>query len=239
MTPSRVQVKGSRASSMCTSRSSLKPVVSQSTKSPRRRGPAPVPGKRDVDREALRESWQRQAEGLGFDAKGLAADALSRDVGGDAQKVDDQEIRSGPASGNGAMPGTSVAAEAEPAALESAPISPAAAAVDWAVAHLSEREAVFARTDLLAAALAWNPGATAVEGIERAVAAREAAGTLHAARLPGADGLLTTDRAVADERETIAPMRAGERPAAPSRCAPAPSTRRSGAAPSPTGRRRR
>ena len=87
----------------------------------------------------------------------------------------------------------------------------AAEAVAWAVAHLSEREAVFARTDLLAAALAWNPGAVAVGDIEREVAAREAAGTLHAARLPGAEGLLTTDRAVADERETIALMRAGER----------------------------
>ena len=32
--------------------------------------------KRDVDREALRESWQRQAEGLGFDAPGLLAEAV-------------------------------------------------------------------------------------------------------------------------------------------------------------------
>ena len=38
----------------------------------------------------------------------------------------------------------------------------------------------------------------------------EKAGTLHAARLPSADGLLTTDRAVADERETLALMRAGQ-----------------------------
>ena len=90
------------------------------------------------------------------------------------------------------------------------PRSPASEAVAWAVAHLSEREAVFARTDLLAAALAWNPGAAPVADIEREVAAREAAGTLHAARLPGLEDRLTTDRAVADERETIALMGAGQ-----------------------------
>ena len=99
--------------------------------------------------------------------------------------------------------------EAGPVARESAPTSPAAQAVDWAVAHLSEREAVFSRNDLFAAALAHSPGAAAMENVEREVAAREKAGTLHAARMPGAEGLLTTDRAVADERETIALMRAG------------------------------
>ena len=88
---------------------------------------------------------------------------------------------------------------------------PAFEAVAWAVAHLSEREAVFARTDLLAAALAWNPGAAPVADIEREVATREAAGTLHAARLPGLEDRLTTERAVADERETIALMRTGQR----------------------------
>ena len=148
--------------------------------------------KRDVDRDELRESWERQAEALGFDARGLAADAMARETGRDAGKEAGRETGSGPAPGNGAAPS-------------------AAAALDWAVAHLSEREAVFARTGLLAAALAWNPGAVAVGDIEREVAARENAGTLHAARLPGAEGLLTTDRAVADERETVALMRAGQR----------------------------
>ena len=58
----------------------------------------------------------------------------------------------------------------------------------------------------------YSPGAAVVEGIEREVAVRERAGILHAARMPGAEGLLTTDRrAVADERETIALMRADER----------------------------
>jgi len=50
------------------------------------------------------------------------------------------------------------------------------------------------------------------------------------------DGLLTTDRAVGDERKTIALMRASA--AAPCRCGAAPSTRRSGAGRSPPGRRR-
>ena len=168
--------------------------------------------KRDVDRDELRESWEKQAEGLGFDAPALGAEARAREAGRDAGKD------AGPASGSGAMPGRSIAAETEPAARESAVISPAGAAVEWAVAHLSEREAVFARTDLLAAALAWNPGVAAIGDVERELAAREAAGTLHAARLPGAEGLLTTDRAVADERETVALMRAGEhRGAAPMR----------------------
>ena len=144
--------------------------------------------KRDVDRDELRESWERQAEALGFDARGLAAGAMSNEAG----RV--------------------VSAEAKrEAGATSGPPTLAAEAVDWAVAHLSEREAVFARTGLLAAALAWNPGAVAVGDIEREVAARENAGTLHAARLPGAEGLLTTDRAVADERETIALMQAGQR----------------------------
>ena len=182
--------------------------------------------KRDVDRDALRESWQRQAEGLGFDAPGLVAEAVGNTVtregqaapgratgrgGGDGPMAPaSRDPGSGAVSGTGAMPGAGATVEAEPA-REAAPVSPAVAAVDWAVAHLSEREAVFARTGLLAAALAHGPGAAQIGDIEREVAAREAAGTLHAARLPGAEGMLTTDRAVADERETIALMRAGER----------------------------
>ena len=162
--------------------------------------------KRDVDRDELRESWERQAEGLGFDARALAGEAKAREAGRDAGK------EAGPDGGNGAMPGAGAAVEADSAtARDEAAGTPAAQAVEWAVAHLSEREAVFARTDLFAAALAHGPGAARIEDIEREVAARETAGTLHAARLPGAEGLLTTDRAVADERETVALMRAGER----------------------------
>ncbi len=166
--------------------------------------------KRDVDRDELRESWEKQAASLGFDARGLAAEAMSneagRDVSPEAKREAGAPLGAGPGGRDGGM---SAGTAGEAGAAPEPPL--AAEAVAWAVAHLSEREAVFARTGLLAAALAWNPGAAAVGDIEREVAAREAAGTLHAARLPGAEGLLTTDRAVADESETIALMRAGER----------------------------
>ncbi len=167
--------------------------------------------KRDVDRDELRESWEKQAASLGFDARGLAAEAMSNEAGRDLSPEGKREAGAALGAGPGGRDdGVSAGAVGE-AGATSGPPPLAAEAVDWAVAHLSEREAVFARTGLLAAALAWNPGAVAVGEIEREIAAREAAGTLHAARLPGAEGLLTTDRAVADERETIALMRAGER----------------------------
>ena len=35
-------------------------------------------GKRDVDKQALRANWEKQAAGLGFDASGLTADAISK-----------------------------------------------------------------------------------------------------------------------------------------------------------------
>ena len=87
---------------------------------------------------------------------------------------------------------------------------PAGEAVEWAVAHLSEREAVFARADALAAALAWRPGAVSVEAAERALGDLERGGRLHPA--PGLHGRddLATDKALADERETIGLMRGGQ-----------------------------
>ncbi len=130
--------------------------------------------KREVDRDALRGSWERQAAELGFEARALARPAPSRDAG-----------------------------------LETAAKETAAEAVEWAVEHLSEREAVFARTGLLSAALAWNPGAVDSARIEREIAGRVEARTLHAASLPGAEDSLTTARAVARERETIALVEAG------------------------------
>ncbi len=86
----------------------------------------------------------------------------------------------------------------------------ASRAVAWAMAHLSEREAVFARANLLAAALAHAPGTLTVGAVEREVAVLEKAGALHAVRLPGARDSLATDRTVGEERETIALMRAGQ-----------------------------
>ena len=88
--------------------------------------------------------------------------------------------------------------------------SPAAEAVAWAMAHLSEREAVFSRADLFAAALAHAPGTIAIEEAEREVAALEKAGTLHPVDMPGAEDSFATAKTVAEERETVASMRAGQ-----------------------------
>ncbi len=158
--------------------------------------------KRDVDKAALRETWEKQAAGLGFDAPALVASALER--GRDSAER----------NGNGAR----VPGEDEPPAAArqadlfdpAAPPDPAREAVDWALAHLSERDAVFAGTDLLASALAFSPGAAPVAAIERTVEGLKREGRLHdAPALEGGDGL-TTDRALADERETVGLMRTGE-----------------------------
>ena len=136
--------------------------------------------KREVDKTALRNVWEKQAAALGFDPKTLAAEAMSRGA---------------------------VSRDAGRGADETA--GPAREAVEWAVAHLAEREAVFSRAGLLTGALAWDPGAVSMTEAEREVARLEKAGTLHAADLPGAKDVLTTDRAVAAERETIALLEAG------------------------------
>ena len=99
-----------------------------------------------------------------------------------------------------------------------APPSPAAEAVAWAMAYLSEREAVFSRNDLLAAALAYALGAAAIGKVEHEVAALEKAGTLHAVDLPGAEASLTTDRTVGEEREAVALWRGGHRDASSPAC---------------------
>ena len=144
--------------------------------------------KRDVDKEALRESWKNQAAGLGFDAQALAAETAQRETGRASGL--DATVPSGDRRGSGR------AAEADRAAA-------------WAVAHLSEREAVFSRDDLLAATLAWRPGAVTIDGAGRAIARLEKTGVLRAANLPVPGQSLTTDKAVADERETVALMRMG------------------------------
>ena len=166
--------------------------------------------KRDIDRDELTGIWQKQAADLGFDARELVAEAERGVAVAKAAGPSMQGPEQGAAREASSVSGPESAVADGPGADRDADRSPASEAVAWAVAHLSEREAVFARTDLLAAALAWSPGAARVEDIEREVAAREAAGTLHAARLPGLEDRLTTDRAVADERETIALMRTGQ-----------------------------
>ena len=161
--------------------------------------------KRDVDRGELAGLWQRQAADLGFDAVSLAAEATAKGAESPAVEREAGRGRDGAARASGVEPGPGGGDSGPTPSLQ----SPADEAVAWAVAHLSEREAVFSRTDLLAAALAWNPGEVTVGEAEAAAGRLEKAGSLHAARLPGMDGLLTTDKAVGNEKETIALMAAG------------------------------
>ena len=173
--------------------------------------------KRDVDRAELRTTWQKQAADIGLDADSLAA---ATGAAPEPSATIDRDRAPGTPSDGGlagaAEPeGNRSAAgaperNASPKGVEAQPRRPAAEAVTWATEHLSEREAVFARANLLAAALSYAPGTLGVEAIEREVAAREATGTLHAVRLPGAADSLATDRTVGEERETVALMRAGE-----------------------------
>ncbi len=164
--------------------------------------------KRDVDRDALREAWARQAAELGFDARALAAFAMERSLNGAEREHD--------GAGNTGKGGPPAASRQADLFEHAARADPAREAVDWALAHLSERDAVFARTDLLAAALAYSPGCASIGEIERAVAGLRREGRLHEApcleslsRAGRGSGSLTTDRAAADERETIALMRGG------------------------------
>ena len=190
--------------------------------------------KRDIDRDELRSVWQRQAADLGFDARGLAAEAVGKSAAPDreaavepawetgkgpepaAPALPDIEGREEPGARAGsASTDRSFASERDRASEresspETAPPSPAAEAVAWAMAHLSEREAVFARTDLFAAALAHSPGAVGIGYVEREVAAFQKVGMLHAVDLPGAEDSLATDRTVGEERETVALWRSGQ-----------------------------
>ncbi len=195
--------------------------------------------KREIDRDELRQVWQRQAADHGLDVGGLVAGALvhriaqERGAGSRVQEAEpggavsleraatEPAVTSGSERDARAQPGLPNATE-RPGHLpggEAAPAPPeeslqdrgtASGAVAWAMAHLSERAAVFARADLLAAALAYAPGTLSVEAVEREVAGLEQAGSLHAVSLPGARDSLATDRTVGEERETIALMRAGE-----------------------------
>ncbi len=195
--------------------------------------------KRDVDRDELRHVWQRQAADLGLDVglftpePGASPVVPDRDAGERAPETDPGTAAPPEAAGAGLPLPSDVdrtaamdAARRDPAAGRGDPTAGPAAraarddrspgrlapreAVAWAMAHLSEREAVFARSDLLAAALSYAPGTLTIEAVEREVAGLEKAGTLHAVTLPGARDSLVTDRTVGEERETIALMRAGE-----------------------------
>ncbi len=165
--------------------------------------------KREVDKATLKASWEKQAAGLGFDARALAAGAMAREAGRDSGRENAPARDVDPASAHAVGSPASIP-ETDPARREPATKEPAVEAAEWAMAHLAEREAVFSRADLLAAALAWRPGAVSVEAAEKAVGALEGEGRLHCApALMGGDGM-TTDKALAGERETIALMRGGQ-----------------------------
>ena len=146
--------------------------------------------KRDVDHGSLREHWREQAAELGFDAAAITAEAMEKSAG----KEDAPGIAP-PAAQNETTQNKPDIAEQ---------------AVDWAVAHLSEREAVFSRTNLLTAALTWQPGAVSIQDAVEAVSRLEENGTLHASNTPVPGDSLTTDKAVADEKETISLMNEGQ-----------------------------
>ncbi|MDE0230374.1 MAG: relaxase domain-containing protein [Spirochaetaceae bacterium] len=178
--------------------------------------------KRDVDKADLRGSWQRQAEDMGFDAPALVVEADERTASPTRETA--LESTSGAAS-SGLPPEIAIR---QPGVLREAPEGleatadkdaggvaeaqkplPAQAAV-WAVAHLAEREAVFSRSDLLAEALAWRPGAVTIGAAGKAVDDLISAGKLHKAPALASGEGLTTDTALADERETIGLMRDGQ-----------------------------
>ena len=191
--------------------------------------------KRDIDRGELRDAWRKQAADLGLDAGALVSEAVGKSALPEREAV--PEPASGPGKerasaapalqdiggtqhpGSPAMrkpsgdrgPGQDPArTSGRETTAEVSAASPAAEAVAWAMAHLSEREAVFSRADLFAAALAHAPGTIAIEEAEREVAALEKAGTLHPVDMPGAEDSFATAKTVAEERETVASMRAGQ-----------------------------
>ena len=141
--------------------------------------------KREAEKSAVMAVWEKQAKEVGFDARTLKAQAIER------------------------------SAVSRDAGRGAAHVEPAREAVEWAVAHLAEREAVFDRAALLAGALAWRPGAVSMAGAEREVKRLEETGVLHAVDLPGVKEVLTTEKAVAEERETIALVETGRGRGAP------------------------
>ncbi len=160
--------------------------------------------KRDVDRDALRGAWREQAASSGFSADRIIDEARERR----ALSAESPDRAAGADRGQGAA-GSRNAERGRDAGIPH-DADPASRALSWAIAHLSERDAVFARSDLMAATLAWKPGAVSVEAAGKAMDAACRDGRLHAAAaFLGGDGM-TTDTAIADEHETVRSMRTGQ-----------------------------
>ena len=129
--------------------------------------------KREVDKAALRASWEKQAAGLGFDARELAAEAAAREAGRDSGRENAPARDVDPASADAVGSPASIA-ETDPARREPATKEPA------------------------------------VEAAEKALGDLEGQGRLHAAPALHAGDGMTTDKALAGERETIGLMRDGQ-----------------------------
>ena len=163
--------------------------------------------KRDVDKDALRGHWKEQAGAMGFDAgkvveRARETNRLRMVNPRILSKVDIAAL-------DAADPEREVGETPVPEAPEEPDSGREREAVEWAAAHLSEREAVFTRTDLLTAALAMYPGRVSVSGAEREIRSLVSEKRLHLApALENGDGM-TTDKALADERESIGLMREG------------------------------
>ena len=113
--------------------------------------------KRDVDKGELRHVWSRQAAELGFSPETVFDRARDREAE------------------------TSTWGKVERGALLAGKEYFVTDAVNWAVEHLGEREAVFSHADLLAVALAYEPGSATVEEVEWTAEVLEQDGRLHGA----------------------------------------------------------
>ena len=161
--------------------------------------------KRDVDKATLRESWQKQAADLGFDARALVQEAKSKTATRDASRTQAVEL-----------PESTLAAEAEGNSIDVSQKTQklektfSRQAAEWALAHVSERDAVFGRDDLLKTALSLAPGEIRIHEVYSEVDNLLAEGRLLATKTLDSQESFTTDKALADERETINLMRKGQ-----------------------------
>ena len=166
--------------------------------------------KRDVDKDALREHWKEQAAAMGFDPGETIARARVNRARIFAVPPA-KDAGQSPTGEKGRQGEESLSAEERAEAENERGLQ----AVRWSAAHLSEREAVFTRTDLLTAALAKGPGTVSLAVAERAVRSLGESGHLHRApALEGGDGM-TTDGTLARESESISLMREGKDRSAP------------------------
>ena len=183
--------------------------------------------KRDVDKGELRRAWIHRAEELGFDAGSLVLSSHVRNLREGEKAREAQETQEERKTRDGTMEARMDGLGGTGEIGNGGTHSPATAtlqtdlfdsgllqtkekrAVEWAVAHLSERDSVFTGRDLMTASLSYDPGSTSLEKIEREIRALKMEEKIHdAPGLAGGDGL-ATGKAVADERETIFLMRQG------------------------------